>query len=145
MPVRYIHSRSALALFAVAIAALHLVVPVGTHGRVLCFGDDGHVALVTAAEDECCDHASDVAGGVSISRLPGSGKTGECVDCIDVPLPSSEEREPARKSPGDASKIVLPVYASAIMTLVTPIGVLLPAQSRIPICYASLRSVTLLI
>ncbi len=64
---------------AAAVALIGLLLGIGNPGAVVvCFGADGHVEVVPAAEDHCCDCPSPAG-------LRDAGH--RCPSCFDIPLP----------------------------------------------------------
>jgi len=64
-----------------------LVVVNLTHGKVLCFGVDGHIELESAFHDHCSepDH-SPVPDQIVFSSIANSEICEHCGPCIDVPI-----------------------------------------------------------
>ena len=70
-----------LCLFLLHLFSIHSI----GHGSILCFGDDGHVGIVTSGSDLCCkSSAVDIltvkAEGIFISGAPLSD------NCIDISI-----------------------------------------------------------
>jgi hypothetical protein len=70
-----------LCLFFIHLFSIHSI----AHGSILCFGDDGHVGIVTSGSDLCCgSSAVDIlivkAESGFISGAPLSD------NCIDIPI-----------------------------------------------------------
>ncbi|MCP4262104.1 MAG: hypothetical protein GY774_32080 [Planctomycetes bacterium] len=64
-----------------------LVVGNLAHGKVLCFGVDGHIELESAFHDDCSEPGhSSVSGQVVLSSKADSEICEHCGPCIDVPI-----------------------------------------------------------
>lgn len=64
---------------SVAVALIGLLLAVGNAGAVVvCFGADGHIEVVSASEEHCCECPSHNAPGETGHR---------CGSCFDIPLP----------------------------------------------------------
>ncbi len=64
---------------SLAVALIALLLGIGNPGAVVvCFGADGHIEVVPASEDHCCDCPSGTAFRDAGHR---------CASCLDVPLP----------------------------------------------------------
>lgn len=64
---------------SVAIALIGLLLGIGNPGAVvLCFGTDGHIEVVSASEEHCCECPSHDALVETDHR---------CGSCFDIPLP----------------------------------------------------------
>ena len=79
--------------FLVLLLMAGLLASFGRYGTfVLCFGEDGHVAVEAASAEHCCEPAPAVpfrsSSGVPLE--PGSHQTDyPCGSCMDIPLPIS--------------------------------------------------------
>ena len=63
----------------VAVALIGLLLGIGNAGAmVLCFGADGHIEVVSASEEHCCECPSHATPGETGHR---------CGPCFDIPLP----------------------------------------------------------
>jgi len=61
------------------LALIGLILGIGNAGAVVvCFGADGHIEVVSAAEEHCCECPSRDALGEFSHR---------CGSCFDIPLP----------------------------------------------------------
>ena len=64
---------------SVAVALIGLLLAIGNAGTVVvCFGADGHIEVVSASEEHCCECPSHDAPGETGHR---------CGSCFDIPLP----------------------------------------------------------
>ena len=63
---------------SVAVALIGLLLGIGNAGAlVVCFGADGHIEVLSASEDHCCECPSHAT----------LGETGhQCGSCFDIPL-----------------------------------------------------------
>ena len=63
---------------SVAVALIGLLLGIGNAGSlVVCFGADGHIEVLSASEDHCCECPSHAT----------LGETGhQCGSCFDIPL-----------------------------------------------------------
>ena len=70
-----------------------LLASFGRHGTfVLCFGEDGHVAVEAASAEHCCEPVSAVPLPPSsgVPAKPGIHESDyPCGSCLDIPLPIS--------------------------------------------------------
>ncbi len=83
----------------VAVALIGLLLGIGNAGAlVVCFGADGHIEVVSASEEHCCECPAHTAHGE-----PGR----RCGYCFDIPLPlgSSETFLPPSAGEGRDLKI----------------------------------------
>lgn len=64
---------------SVAVALIGFLLAIGNAGAVVvCFGADGHIEVVSASEEHCCECPSHNAPGETGHR---------CGSCFDIPLP----------------------------------------------------------
>jgi len=99
-------------------AAVHmLIVPVAAHGQVLCIGEDGHVAISSKSQEMCCTETVHGAVEGGVAAFQATPDTAECGNCIDVPLPCEEERQPARQSKNATDKSAVPTLTSTLLSL----------------------------
>ena len=64
---------------SVAVALIGLLLSIGNAGAVVvCFGADGHIEVVWASEEHCCECPTHTTPGETGHR---------CGSCFDIPLP----------------------------------------------------------
>jgi len=127
------------------VAASLALMPAPLGERVMCFGNDGHVAIVSPSFDECCEHDSEQPAGFSFAL--DAIQTGDCVDCIDRTIPGSEGRQPARVTTSKHANVSLDLPTSLSLISPDPAGTCTMGlcSAPIPTSFVALRSVTLLI
>jgi len=99
---------------SVAVALIGLLLGIGNAGSlVVCFGADGHIEVVSASEDHCCECPSHAT----------PGETGHhCGSCFDIPL-SLGRVEAVLLPPGrEVRDLMVQVESRACGRSVTPIS-----------------------
>ena len=107
---------------------------VSVEASVLCFGDDGHVALETAAADGSCtsSHAESKPLSSSDDRIAAGVESGSdhCGPCTDLPAWSAHDGQAATTFSGPAHPSAGPAISPmAIARRPTP--VLVPSGIRV--------------
>jgi hypothetical protein len=129
-------------LIALALIAQLLVVPATSGMLVLCFGSDGHVAVESASESECCREWDTAHGESPDLDLPTiESASGPCCNDVGLSLESATLTAPVQKVvPASSLPCRVPVLASPLRAA-DPETLPPSAESSVA---ASLRTVVLL-